>query len=287
VAGSFYPDRPAELAAVVDRLLAGAQPPRAPPRALVVPHAGYVFSGPVAATAYAWLRDDTRRRVVALGPSHWTRLRGVAASGAETWSTPLGDLPVDPPPAGAATDRAAHEREHALEVQLPFLQRLWGDFSWLPLAVGTGPAERAADLLEPLWADPSVVVICSTDLSHYHDRLTAERRDRRTAAAVTALDVDALRPEDACGVHALRAVLVLAERHRCKVRLLDLRTSADTAGGDDRVVGYAAFTVTERRGAVGAGRGVARVEHGSEGVNVSRRSLPAPTWWHPAQPPVT
>jgi MEMO1 family protein len=250
VAGSFYPSRPAELAAAVDGLLAAArpQPPHPPLRALVVPHAGYVYSGPVAATAYAWLRGDTRRRVVAVGPSHWTPLSGVAASDAEAWSTPLGDVPVGPAPAGTAVDGAAHQREHALEVQLPFLQRLWGQLAWLPLAVGAGPPQRAADLLEPSWADPSVLVVCSTDLSHYCDRVTAERRDRRTAAAVTAVDVDALRPGDACGVHALRALLVLAERHRCAVELLDLRTSADTAGGDDRVVGYAAFAVTDRGG---------------------------------------
>jgi MEMO1 family protein len=248
VAGSFYPSRPPQLALVVDRLLAEARPPpEAPlPRALVVPHAGYTYTGPVAATAYARLRDDARRRVVAIGPSHWTRLSVVAASDAEAWRTPLGEVLTDPAPSTVAVDRSAHEREHALEVQLPFLQRLWDDLHVLPLAVGAGPTE-AADLLEPLWADPSVLVVCSTDLSHYHDRTTAERRDRRTAAAIVDLDVDRLQPDDACGFHALRALLVLARRHRCSVELLDLRTSADTAGGDDRVVGYGAFAVTLRR----------------------------------------
>lgn len=254
VAGSFYPNRPAELTAAVDRLLSQAQPPPdAPvPRALVVPHAGYVYSGPVAATAYACLRGDPRRRVIGLGPSHWTPVHGVAASGAEAWQTPLGELSIDPAPAGVAVDGAAHQREHALEVQLPFLQRLWGDPRVLPLAVGAGPAEATADLLEPLWADPSALFICSTDLSHYHDHATAERRDRRTAAAVVDLDVDSLQSDDACGVEALRALLVLARRHGCRVELLDLRTSADTAGGADRVVGYGAFAVTAPQPELGA-----------------------------------
>jgi len=129
-------------------------------------------------------------------------------------------------------------------VQLPFLQRLHTDLRVLPLAVGPGSAERAAELLEPLWADPSVLLVCSTDLSHYLDRATAERRDRRTAAAVVGLHVDQLGPRDACGVHALRALLVLTRRHGGAVELLDLRTSADTAGDASRVVGYGAFAVT-------------------------------------------
>jgi predicted class III extradiol MEMO1 family dioxygenase len=228
VAGSFYPAEPAALADTVDRLLAAAGPAPPgppPPRALVVPHAGYQYSGPVAATAYARVRDDVRRRVAAIGPSHWTPLRGLAASDATTWRTPLGDVPV------------------ALEVQLPFLQRMWGSLTFTGIAVGTGPATAAADLLEPLWDDDSTLLICSTDLSHYLDRATAERNDRRTADAVVRLDARALRPDDACGVHALEALLVLTRRHGGTVELLDLRTSADTAGTPDRVVGYGAFVV--------------------------------------------
>jgi AmmeMemoRadiSam system protein B len=246
VAGSFYPAEPAALADTVDRWLAAAGPAPPgppPPRALVVPHAGYQYSGPVAATAYARVRDDVRRRVAAIGPSHWTPLRGLAASDATTWRTPLGDAPVAPPPPGVPFDRSAHDREHALEVQLPFLQRMWGSLTFTGIAVGTGPATAAADLLEPLWDDDSTLLICSTDLSHYLDRATAERNDRRTADAVVRLDARALRPDDACGVHALEALLVLTRRHGGTVELLDLRTSADTAGTPDRVVGYGAFVV--------------------------------------------
>jgi len=246
-AGTFYPSDGEELAATVDRLLAASAPAHAnapAPRAFVVPHAGYVYSGPVAATAYVRVREDARRRVVALGPSHWTRLHNLAASDAQAWRTPLGDVPVEPPPAGIPLDGSAHEREHAIEVQLPFLQRLHHDLRVLPIAVGPGSAERAADLLEPLWADESVLLLCSTDLSHYLDRATAQRRDRRTAAAVVGLDVDQLGPRDACGVHALRALLMLTRRHGGAVELLDLRTSADTAGDAHRVVGYGAFAVT-------------------------------------------
>jgi MEMO1 family protein len=245
VAGTFYPGDPAALADTFDRLLAAAAPapPGPPPRALVVPHAGYEYSGPVAATAYARVLDDVRRRVAAIGPSHWTPLWGLAASDAATWRTPLGDVPVDPPPPGVPFDRSAHDREHALEVQLPVLQRMWGSLTFTAIAVGTGPATAAADLLEPLWNDDSTLLICSTDLSHHLDRATAERNDRRTADAVVRLEARTLQPDDACGVHALQALLLLTRRHGGTVELLDLRTSADTAGTPDRVVGYGAFVV--------------------------------------------
>jgi AmmeMemoRadiSam system protein B len=167
----------------------------------------------------------------------------LAASDAEVWRTPLGDVPLDPPPAGVPVDDSAHRREHALEVQLPFLVRLLEDPRLLPLAVGTGDPQAAADLLEPLWADPSLLLVCSTDLSHYLDQTSAQRRDERTAEAVVGLDVDRLGPHDACGVDALRALLVLARRHGGTVDLLDLRTSADTAGDAHRVVGYGAFAL--------------------------------------------
>jgi AmmeMemoRadiSam system protein B len=250
VAGSFYPASRRALAALVDSLLAAAAPTYGPPpKALVVPHAGYVYSGPIAATAYARLRGDTRRKVALLGPSHFAALQGLATTSADEWSTPLGSVHVDPAPDGVAVDDFVHEREHALEVQLPFLQSvLRSDMAVVPIAVGQGPPSDAADLLEPLWLDDATVIVCSTDLSHYHDAATARRLDRRTADAVVAGDVGVIGPSGACGAFALRALLTLAVRHGADVTLLDLRTSADTAGDPSGVVGYGAFAVQLRAG---------------------------------------
>ncbi len=244
-AGSFYPHDPAALADTVDALLAAVPDTgHARPKAVIVPHAGYVYSGPVAASAYALVRRDPRRRVMLLGPSHFTGLAGLAGSSATRWRTPLGEVAVEPPPEHVAVDDAAHAREHALEVQLPFLQRVLGtELRILPLAVGAGAPDTAADVLDALWRDPDVLVVCSTDLSHYHDHETARRLDRRTAQAIVARDVDAVGPYDACGCDGVRALLALARRHNDDVTLLDLRTSGDTAGERARVVGYGAFSV--------------------------------------------
>ncbi len=246
VAGGFYPADAAALADAVDRLLAAvADTDQARPKALIVPHAGYVYSGPVAATAYARLRGDARRRVVLLGPSHFTPLAGLGGSTASVWRTPLGDVTVEPPPRHVPADDAAHADEHSLEVQLPFLQRVLGAaVRILPLAVGRGDPGEAAEVLGPLWADPDVVVVCSTDLSHYHDHDSARALDRRTADAIVGRDGGAVGPNDACGSDAVRVLLTLARRHDAEVTLLDLRTSGDTAGDRARVVGYGAFAVT-------------------------------------------
>jgi AmmeMemoRadiSam system protein B len=251
VAGTFYPDDPETLRAQVDAFVHDAPYRGATPKAIVVPHAGYVYSGPTAATAYARLLGDERRRVLLVGPSHFTWLAGLAACSAQVWRTPLGDVPADPLPYDVAVADAAHDREHSLEVQLPFLQRAVGpDLRVVPVGVGAGDPDAAADLLEELWADREVLVVCSTDLSHYHDLATARRLDRRTAEAIVARDVRAIATDDACGVHAVHAVLTLARRHGDDVELLDLRTSGDTAGDPASVVGYGAFAV----GAVEPGR---------------------------------
>jgi AmmeMemoRadiSam system protein B len=251
-AGTFYPADPVELGTVVDALLAGATPwdtAAAAPRAIVVPHAGYRYSGPIAASAYATIRGRQTRRVILLGPSHFVPLRGIAASEAQEWQTPLGVVVVDEElraiaiGAGAVADDVPHADEHALEVQIPFLVRALGRApAVLPLAVGEGRPGRVADLLETLWPSADLVVV-STDLSHYLARESAQRMDRRTAEAVVARDPDAIVGDAACGVHALRGMVELARRHGLEVRLLDLRTSADTAGDPARVVGYGAFAV--------------------------------------------
>lgn len=248
VAGTFYPADPVELASMVDAMLEEARGGEGAPVALVAPHAGYAYSGPVAASAYALLRGSDVRRVVVLGPAHYVPLRGCAVPASEAWATPLGDVPVDADArevvrrAGATVDDGPHDPEHSIEVQLPFLQCvLTGGFSVLPVAVGACPPPVVARVIGAVPADALVVV--STDLSHYHDDATAKRLDRRTADAVLALDPDAIGPEDACGVFALRGLVEHARRRGLAIELLDLRTSADTAGDPRRVVGYGAFAL--------------------------------------------
>jgi MEMO1 family protein len=250
-AGRFYPARAAELADTIERLLAEARPSPLPGelRALVAPHAGYVFSGAVAAAAFATLPPGAcALRVALLGPSHFTPLRGVAVSAADGWLTPLGTVPVDRElratavAAGAVVDDEPHARDHALEVELPFLQQRAGEgLRVLPAAVG-GPADEAAAVVEALSADALIVV--STDLSHYHDDVTARRLDRKTADAVVALDASAIAASDACGADALRCLLTQGRRAGWLCKQLDLRTSADASGDTQRVVGYGAFALT-------------------------------------------
>ncbi len=254
VAGTFYPARPGELERMVDDLLAGAAIPASapPPLALVVPHAGYVYSGPVAATAYAWLSSMAASisRVVAFGPVHYVAVRGAAVPAAGAWATPLGEVLVDTAlreravAHGATVDDRPHAPEHSLEVQLPFLQRVFGEgFTFLPVAVSEQPAPETADLIDAFLGEAGTLVLVSTDLSHYHGVETARRLDRQTAENVVARKASALVEGDACGIFALRGLVELARRKDLPVELLDLRTSADTAGDPHRVVGYGAFAV--------------------------------------------
>jgi MEMO1 family protein len=258
VGGSFYDADPRRLAAAVDGLLDAAEAPAAgtgPPAALVAPHAGYAYSGPVAASAYAHLRPHAGAtgRVLLLGPSHFVPVTGVAVPAATGFATPLGVVRVDVPRclqlAASLPDvdvgDTPHEQEHSLEVQLPFLQRLLGEgFSVVPLLVGGAGPDGVADALEVLGAgDAGVAVVVSTDLSHYLAPAAAAERDLATADAVVRRDPAAVGSRDACGAWPLRGLLTWALRHDRSVRLLDLRTSADTAGGRDQVVGYGAFRV--------------------------------------------
>jgi AmmeMemoRadiSam system protein B len=256
VAGRFYPAGADELRRTVDGLLAAVTGRagegacvgrRSDLRALIVPHAGYPYSGPVAATGYACLRDSgiAVRRVVLLGPAHYVRLDGMACAAGDLWRTPLGDVPVEQAPGVPADDRP-HAVEHALEVQLPFLQRLIpGGFTVVPIAVGRTDPGTVADLLDVLDATMPGLVVVSTDLSHHHDADTATGLDRRTVAAVTAGDAQLIGVDDACGSQALRGLVEHARRHHRTISLLDRRTSADTAGDPGRVVGYASLAVTD------------------------------------------
>lgn len=268
-AGTFYPGGADELASMVDELLDGATAAArgtasveaaAAPKSLIVPHAGYVYSGPVAASAYALLRPvaESIRCAAVLGPAHFVPLGGTTVPAVDAWRTPLGEVPIDgelreaAARCGASVGDLPHAPEHSVEVQVPFLQRiLGGDFTLLPVAVGTGPATEVAELIGVLRERALVVV--STDLSHYHDDATARRLDRRTANAVLARDPSRIRLDDACGVYALRGVVEYARRNDLRVELLDLRTSADTAGDPWRVVGYGAFSLSSGNATSGGG----------------------------------
>jgi AmmeMemoRadiSam system protein B len=244
-AGSFYPGDSDELRDQVDALLDSAgRRPMTGLRGLVAPHAGYGYSGPVAASAFALVPDVPQ--VVLLGPSHFVHLAGLAVSGADAWSTPLGDVHVSSRlrkkalEAGAFVDDEPHAREHALEVELPFLQRMCQQgLEILPVAVGSTLTSDVVRLLEELDA----FVVVSTDLSHNLTDEVARQRDRETADAVLRYEPHAIRDGDACGVFALRGIVEHAHHERFAIELLDLRTSADTSGDPSRVVGYGAFAV--------------------------------------------
>jgi MEMO1 family protein len=255
VAGRFYPADPTTLADLVDRLLADVTAGRhtARPRAAVAPHAGYQYSGSVAATTYAHLarwRDDITR-VVLIGPAHFVPLEGMAVPSVDAFATPLGTVGLDDDARtrvtgmpGVVVDDEPHQGEHSLETQLPFLQRALGPaVRALPVTVGrTAPTDVAALLARLLPADGTVAVV-STDLSHYLDLTTARERDARTVAAILARDTAAIRPEDACGHWALRGLLQHAAQQEMDVELLRLGTSADAGAGTGRVVGYGSFLV--------------------------------------------
>lgn len=256
VAGLFYPGGAAELSAAVVDFLAEARHSLAPgettPKALIVPHAGYVYSGSVAASAYARIADaaQTIKRVVLLGPAHRHPFEGLALPGVDGFETPLGIVPVD----AEAVERiahlgqvsilpAAHEGEHSLEVHLPFLQTLLEAFSLVPLAVGRATAAQVAEVLEILWGGDETLIVLSTDLSHYHDYETAKIMDAATSKAIEALDEGKIGYDDACGRVPLAGLLVAARARGLSARTIDLRNSGDTAGPRHQVVGYGAYIV--------------------------------------------
>ena len=251
VAGQFYPEDPGELQALVDGLLREAScREESPPKALIAPHAGYVYSGAVAAAAYACLARyrDVYSRVVLLGPCHRVPVAGMAVSGADAFRTPLGEVPVDRvtiaalDTKGIAEFEPSHQYEHSLEVHLPFLQTVLGEFSIVPVVVGDTTPEAVAGLLEALWDGPETLIVVSSDLSHYLDYDTARARDELTRRRVERLDTQ-IDHDDACGATPLRGLLLAAKRRGMRVRTLDLRNSGDTGGDRDFVVGYGAWTL--------------------------------------------
>jgi len=251
VAGTFYPSDRATLQSAVKALLQSAAPPSVPdPQALVAPHAGYVYSGSIAAAAYRSLETRTHRvrRVVLIGPAHRVYLRGMALPSVEAFETPLGDVPLDREaiqqalslPATLVSDEA-HALEHSLEVHLPFLQTVLNDFQLIPIVVGDCAAADVARVLELLWDDETLILV-SSDLSHYHAYATARRLDADTSARIAAKD-EHLDGEQACGAFAINGLMHFAKAHALQVSVLDVRNSGDTAGDRRQVVGYGAYAL--------------------------------------------
>ena len=260
VAGAFYTSDPVELRETVERLLAGESSSpaddlrggrtEATPKALVAPHAGYAYSGPVAASVYALLRrtGEGVRRVVLLGPAHRLPFHGLALPNVEAFSTPLGDVPLDAEGVAAALRSShvrvldeAHHGEHSLEVHLPFLQVALGDFTLIPLVVGDADFHDVAEVLELLWGGPETLIVVSSDLSHFLTYDEAREIDMSTAAAIEALRPDDIHVHQACGRIPLGGLLHVAAKHGLRAYTEDLRNSGDTAGPREQVVGYGAF----------------------------------------------
>jgi AmmeMemoRadiSam system protein B len=254
VAGAFYPDNAEELGQMVDRFLQQANSQGKPPKAIIAPHAGYLYSGAVAGNAYHLLEQvrDKIKKVVLLGPSHRVFFEGLALSSADYFETPLGQVPLDQEardilkgfPQVTINDNP-HLLEHSLEVHIPFLQRVLGDFTLVPLVVGDATAREVAEVLQAVWGDEETLIVISSDLSHYQDYDSARRHDSETSRHIEALEYEDLRFEDACGRIPVSGLLCLARNKGYKVHNIDLRNSGDTAGPRDQVVGYGAYTLQE------------------------------------------
>lgn len=251
VAGMFYPDDENELRSMIKRYLEQATPKPGPaPKAIIAPHAGYIYSGPVAANAYINLLGaaESIEKVVLLGPSHRVPIRGLAASSATHFATPLGLIPVDTESVKSVCEFPqvkindnAHAMEHSLEVHLPFLQLVLNEFSIIPLVVGQTSPEEVDQVLTRLWDGPATLLVISSDLSHYHDYETAQRLDSETSRAIETLDYPQINYENACGRDPVNGLLHLAKRFGMHAETIDLRNSGDTAGPHDKVVGYGAY----------------------------------------------
>ncbi len=252
VAGLFYPGSAENLSRTVSRLLASARSKEHPDLSgIIVPHAGYVYSGPIAASAFASLPSSQSRfrRCVLVGPSHFVPFKGVAAPSFTSFATPLGEMPVDTvavnellAEARVVIDDGPHERDHAIEVELPFLQRIYGNLPIVPLLFGITSARAVAAAVAQVWFDETLLVI-SSDLSHYEDYEAARAHDLRTAKSIEAFEESVIGPADACGDLAIRGALIAARQRDLPIERIDLRNSGDTSGDKQGVVGYGAWAI--------------------------------------------
>lgn len=252
VAGSFYPDNPVVLKQMLVGFLAQADSGHKAPKALIVPHAGYIYSGPIAASAYARLKParDIIKRVVLIGPSHRVAFQGLAVSHADSFSTPLGEIIIDKPAIETLKNlpfvgylEQAHTLEHSLEVHLPFLQQTLTSFKLAPIVAGDASPLQVSQVLEQLWGGEETLIVISSDLSHYHTYATAQKLDSHTSDLIEHLDYQGLSSEAACGKVPVSGLLKLLKEKSLHIKTIDLRNSGDTAGDKHRVVGYGAYVV--------------------------------------------
>lgn len=255
IAGTFYPGQPAVLARSVEAMLAAARhgATQAAPKAIIAPHAGHVYSGPIAASIYALIEPLRAhiKRVVLLGPTHRVAVYGMALPGVDAFATPLGNVPVD---ADAVTllkklpyvgvNAEAHRMEHSLEVHLPFLQKVIDNFTLVPLAVGRASTQQVAEVINLLWGGDETLIVVSSDLSHYLPYAEAQATDHATAQAILELRTD-INHDQACGATPVAGLNLLAQQRGLKPQLIDVRNSGDTAGDKSRVVGYGSFAFYE------------------------------------------
>lgn len=254
VAGTFYPAEPEQLKLQLAHYINDAECSKKVPKAIIAPHAGYIYSGEVAGTVYARLHavKDVVTQVVLMGPSHRVGFQGLAVSSADQFATPLGNISVD----AAAIEKIsafpfiqvldqAHQLEHSLEVHLPFLQSVLSDFSIVPVVAGDASADQVCQLLEQFWGQQNTLIVISSDLSHFHDYETAQKMDEATTAYIERLQYEKLTSEMACGYVPIRGLLALARKNELQIKTIDLRNSADSAGTGDkgRVVGYGAYVI--------------------------------------------
>ncbi len=287
VAGLFYPREPATLAGEISEYLEQADEDRLCPgfpKMVIVPHAGFIYSGAVAAHAYDLLRParGVVKRVVLMGPCHRVAVKGLALPGSGAFDTPLGRIPIDT--AGEALVRdlpqvcvvpATHAQEHAIEVQLPFLQQVLGQFSLLPFVVGAASAAQVAEVIDKLWGTDETLFVISSDLSHYHSYAAARTMDAETVRAIVDLDLN-INHQQACGATPISGALLVAKQRGLKPRLLKSSNSGDAAGGKDRVVGYASFTFEGASNTYGPAHGKMLLEAARQSISTSLDSAPLP-----------